>query len=100
MIFKKDNFLFGCILGLLAPFIGFIFFKYRNLSPLNYVEALEFIFQQSGHLLLTAALSVSLLANATLFTIYVNANIDKTAKGIFVVTLIYSLLGLAIKLFG
>jgi hypothetical protein len=100
MIFKKDNFLFGCILGLLAPFIGFIFFRYRNLSPLSYLEALEFIYQQSGHLLLTAAMSVSLLANATLFTICINAHIDKTAKGIFAVTLVYSLLTLAIKLFG
>ena len=100
MILKKDNFIFGFIMGLIAPFAGFAVFKYRQLSPLNYFEALQFIFVQPGHKMLTVAISLSLLANAVLFTIYINAHIDKTAKGIFVATLIYALTALSIKTFG
>ena len=100
MILKKDNFIFGFIMGLIAPFAGFAVFKYRQLGPLNYFEALQFIFVQPGHKMLTVAISLSLLANAILFTIYINAHIDKTAKGIFVATLIYAVTALSIKTFG
>ena len=53
-----------------------------------------------NHNLITAYISVSLFANALLFTLYVNAKIDKTAKGIFVVTVIYAVAALLIKYFG
>ena len=99
MFLKKDNFWMGFIMGLIAPFLGFIFFKYRNLTPLSYLEALQYIFVEPGHRILTAAMSVSLLANAIIFTLYVNAKIDKTAKGIFITTLVYGLVILLIKTF-
>jgi hypothetical protein len=35
-----------------------------------------------------------------LFTLFVNAKIDKTAKGIFIVTVIYAIAALLIKFFG
>jgi len=41
-----------------------------------------------------------LLANAVLFTLYVNTNRDKTAKGIFIVTLIYGIGILVLKIFN
>jgi hypothetical protein len=97
---KQDNFIYGFILGLIAPFLGFYFFKIRQLSVLSYWEALQYIFVQPGHKILTVAISLSLLANAVLFTIFINARIDKTAKGIFVATLIYALTALTIKTFG
>lgn len=78
---KKDNFIFGFIMDMLAPFVGFAVFKYTKLGPLNYFQALQYIFVQPGHRLLTVAISLSLMANAVLFTIYINARIDKTAKG-------------------
>ena len=97
---KKDNFIFDFIMGMLAPFVGFAVFKYTKLGPLNYFQALQYIFVQPGHRLLTVAISLSLMANAVLFTIYINARIDKTAKGIFWATLIYALTALSIKTFG
>ncbi len=100
MIFKKNNFIFGFILGLLAPLIGFIIFKYQKLGPLNFTEALQYLIVEPGHRLLTIAISLSLLANAVLFTLYINTHIDKTAKGIFVATLIYGLITLGLKTFG
>lgn len=97
---KKDNFIFGFIMGLLAPFVGFAVFKYTRLGPLSYTEALQYLFVQPGHRMLTVAISLSLMANAVLFTIYINAHIDNTAKGIFWATLIYALTALSIKTFG
>jgi uncharacterized membrane protein len=100
MIFKKDSFIFGFIMGLIAPFIGFAIFKYRKLGPLSYGEALQYLFIEPGYRMLTIAISLSLLANAVLFTIYINAHIDKTAKGIFAATIIYALTALSLKTFG
>ena len=53
-----------------------------------------------NHNLITAWISVSLFANALLFTLFVNAKIDKTAKGIFLVTVIYAVTALLIKFLG
>ena len=64
MIFKKDNFVFGFILGMVAPFAGFAVFKYTKLAPLSYFEALQFLFVQPGYRMLTVAISLSLMANA------------------------------------
>jgi hypothetical protein len=100
MIFKKDNFIFGFVMGLIAPFIGFAVFKYTKLASLNYWQALQFLFVEPGHKLLTVAISLSLMANAVLFTIYINARIDHTAKGIFWATLIYAITALSIKTFS
>lgn len=97
---KKDNFIFGFIMGLIAPLIGFVIFKYTKLGALSYRQALQYLFVQPGHNLLTVAISLSLMANAVLFTIYINARIDNTAKGIFWATLIYALTALSIKTFG
>lgn len=100
MILKKDKFIFGFLMGMIAPFAGFAVFKYRKLGPLSYKEALQFIFFEPGHQMLTVAISLSLMANAILFTIYINARIDNTAKGIFVATLIYAITALSIKTFS
>lgn len=99
-ILKKDNFIFGFVMGLLAPCIGFVIYKYNQLATLSYKEAIQYMVYQPGHNMLTVAISLSLLANATLFTIYINAGIDKTAKGIFAATIIYALTALSLKTFG
>jgi hypothetical protein len=47
--------------------------------------------------MLTLVSSVSLIANAVLFTFYVNARKDKTIKGIFLATVLYGITVLLIK---
>lgn len=98
MILKKDNFLLGTMLGLLGPLIGFVIFKLIKYSSFSLKEMYQWM--TMNHNLITAWISVSLFANALLFTIYVNARIDKTAKGIFLVTVIYAVAALLIKFFG
>ena len=57
------------------------------------------LFDDSGHKLLSVALTLALFVNAVLFTIYLNTRKDKTAKGIFLVTLVYGVVVLFLKLF-
>ena len=98
MIFKKDNFVFGFIMGLVAPALGVVLFKYTKLAALNFYEAMQFMILQPGHKLLTLAITLSLMANAILFTLYINAHIDKTAKGIFIATFIYAITAIILKI--
>lgn len=97
---RKDNFIFGFIMGLLLPLGGVIIYRYAKLGSFSTREVFQYLIYQPGHSLLTVALSLSLLANAVLFTLYINAHIDKTAKGVFVATLIYGLTVLSLKTFG
>jgi hypothetical protein len=47
--------------------------------------------------LISVSISVSLMANAILFTIYINGHRDKTAKGIFLLTVIYAIIAMIFK---
>ena len=95
MIFKKDNFIFGLVLGLIAPVFGFLLYKFVKFRPFTITEMFQWIRMNPN--LITVFISVSLFANAALFTIYINGHRDKTAKGIFVVTIIYAVIAMLFK---
>ena len=99
MILKKDNFVLGIILGIIAPVVGLLIFKMYKFTIFSIKETLQYFLVEPGFKTLTVALSLSLLMNALLFTIYINSGKDHTAKGIFVTTLIYGLIVLSIKTF-
>jgi hypothetical protein len=95
MIFKKDNFIFGLAVGFIAPMIGFLVYKLIKFKALSISEMFQWMKMNPG--LITVFISVSLMANAILFTVYVNGRHDKTAKGIFIMTMIYAVIALAFK---
>ncbi len=97
MIFKRDNFVFGLILGLLAPLAGFALYKFYKFQTLSFTELLQWLKLNPN--LITVYISVSLMANAVLFTIFINGHRDKTAKGIFVMTLVYAVIAMIFKYF-
>lgn len=100
MFWKKDNFWMGVVMGVIAPILGILAFKMYNFKMLTIRETLQWMFRvEPGFKTLTVALSLSLLLNALLFTIYINTHRDKTAKGIFATTLVYGLFVLIIKTF-
>ena len=75
--FKKDNLVFGLILGLFTPLlgmVGFYFYRFSILKPFQFIQYLGM-----EKRLITSMVSFSLLANAIIFTIYINNHIDKTA---------------------
>lgn len=95
MVFKKDNFIFGLALGFIAPLVGFMIFKLYKFQGLTLSEMLQWM--KFNPNLITVSISVSLMANAILFTIYINGHRDKTAKGIFVLTVIYAIVAMIFK---
>ena len=99
MILKKDSILLGLILGAFAPLMGLVIFKMYKFSVFSFKETFQYVTVEPGFRTLTVALSLSLLLNALLFTIYINTAKDNTAKGIFITTLIYGLIVLCIKTF-
>lgn len=94
-IFSKDNLKLGLLLGFLLPFIGMLGFYYYKFSRLTIWEFIQYLGIEQK--LITSMLSFSLLANAIFFTIYVNRHIDKTAKGIFIMTCVYAIAVLILK---
>ena len=98
MTLKRDNFLLGTLSGLVGPIVGFAIFKLVKYNNFSLKEMYQWM--TMNHNLITAWISVSLFANALLFTLCLNARIDKTAKGIFLVTVVYAIVALLIKFFG
>lgn len=98
MIFKKDNLRLGLVLGFLGPLIGLVLvylFK-PQFSGLGFFDFLDYFFNTNK--LITSVGALSLLANVVLFTLYINTHRDNTAKGIFLVTLIYGIGILVLKI--
>jgi len=95
MFLLKDNLKLGLVLGLLAPFAGMFGFYYWKFSGYTLKVFIQFLGVEKH--LITNMLSFSLLANAILFTAYVNTHKDNTAKGIFIVTCIYAVAALILK---
>lgn len=95
---KKDNLKLGLILGLLGPLLGlvFVYLLKDDFSGLPFGDFVDLFLHDNK--LITSIGALCLLANAVLFTIYINTQRDKTAKGIFVTTLIYGIAILILKL--
>lgn len=94
--FKQDHVGLGLVLGALAPVLGFVAYYFLKYRLFTFREFLDLLLEQ--HNLITAITSISLLANAVLFTLYLNSGKDQTAKGIFVITVLYGIAALLIKL--
>ncbi len=100
MIIFKDNLKLGLVLGLIAPLGGLLLFKWYKFGIFTFKEFFQFIFLEPGFKTLSAGLSLSLLLNALLFTLYINSRKDNTAKGIFITTAVYGMIILLIKTFA
>lgn len=93
---RKDNLRFGLLLGFLAPLIGLLIYylvQFRNVTSLPGF----FYYVITERALLTALVSVLLVANAGVFTWYVNKRKDRTAKGVFISTCVYGVAALIWK---
>ncbi len=96
-LFKKDNLKVGIIIGLIAPLLAMVIYYYLSFSR-SMTLAEYFYLLKTNKSLLTGVSSISLVANAVFFTIYINGHRDKTARGIFISTLLYGLTVLIYKL--
>lgn len=96
MILKRDNLQLGLILGLLGPIVGLLVIYLASYSSVSISVFLENFF--SDKRLLTPIGSLALLANVVLFTIFINTHRDRTAKGIFLITVVFGIAILILKI--
>jgi len=97
-ILKRDSLRLGLILGLLGPVLGLVVVYFVKFSLYGFMEFLDYFFNDNR--LITSIGVLCLLANAVLFTLYINTHRDKTAKGIFATTLVYGITILVLKIFN
>ena len=96
MIFKRDNLKLGLILGLLGPLIGLVVIYFIKFSSYTFFDFLDYFINDNK--MITSIGSLSLLANIVLFTLYINTHRDSTAKGIFILTVVYGISILVLKI--
>jgi hypothetical protein len=94
---KKDSILSGVILGLFAPMLGPVIYYFVVFNEINLTFNNFLVLMGENKSLLTGVSSLSLMANAVFFAICIHFRKDKTAKGIFLATLIYGIGVLLIK---
>ncbi len=92
---RSDNYLLGCVLGIFFPVISFLGYYYWKFSLFTFNDFIEAI--NDNRQLITAITIPCLFLNIILFTFYINGKKDKTAKGIFFVTLIYAVAAFLFK---
>lgn len=97
-ILKKDNLKLGILLGLIGPVLGLVIIYFLKFNSITFPEFLDLFLNTNK--LITSIGALCLLANAILFTVYINTHRDNTAKGIFVTTLIYGIGILILKIFN
>lgn len=99
MIFKRDNLKLGLLIGIIAPLISLAIYYFVKFYPVFSVgEMFEAL--KTNKRLITAISIPCLFLNVILFTIYINARKDKTAKGIFAITIVYAVASLLFKFLG
>ena len=96
---KKDNLVFGIVLGLLTPVITFfLYFLFAVYLP--YQRGLNEFVQilLNNRQMLPKVISICLLLNGAVFYLYTRQRKDITAKGIFLVTMLYAITIIVLKL--
>jgi hypothetical protein len=93
---KRDDIRLGFALGFLAPLISLAIYYLVRFYPLFSLKDF-FYFLSSNKNQITAVSVPCLVLNIALFTLYINSHRDKTAKGIFAVTLVYAITALLLK---
>ena len=95
---QKDDLKTGLLIGLVLPLVslfGYYFWKFSAYSFSDF-----FYYLRTNKQLLTAITIPCLVLNIALFTYCINTRRDETAKGVFVVTLVYALSSVLLKYFG
>lgn len=92
----KDNLKLGLILGFIAPLIVFLIVYFLRFTGYTFNEFVRVFFNEKK--LITFWGVWCLVGNIALFTFYINTSKDKTAKGVFAITVVYGIGILLMKL--
>jgi len=95
---KTDNWKLGLILGFLSPIAGLLIYYLMRFRLFSLKEFFQVLMMQKS--LMSGIVSIALITNVIVFTLFINKHRDKTAIGIFIATCIYALTGLCLKWFA
>ena len=95
---KQDKLALGILLGFLLPIIGFFLFYLGVFLPkhVSFAEYL-FLFRDNKNMIPKVA-SICLILNGFIFYFYTQSRKDLTSKGIFLVTMLYAVGILLLKI--
>lgn len=93
----RDNIKLGLVLGFLSPVLGMTIYYLMRFRLFSVGDFFRVLMMQKS--LMSGVVSIALVANAIVFTIYINKHKDQTAKGIFIATCIYAVAALALRWF-
>lgn len=95
-----DRLVVGMVLGLVAPVAGLLVFKQVNFPTTPLSTFLYDVFLNPAYRsMLSGVLTVSLVANALVFTVFIQTTQDRAAKGVFLSTALYGVGILILKFF-
>ncbi len=94
---KKNNLQLGLVLGFLAPFLGFALYYLMRFRLFTIKEFWQVLMMQKS--LISGIISLALIVNVIVFTLYINKRLDKTATGVFIATCVYAITALVFKWF-
>ncbi len=97
-ILKRDNLKLGLVLGLLTPVIGILVFYLWRFSSYTFQEF--WLNLQSNRNLVTSIAVICMFLNIVVFTLYINTRRDQTAKGVFIITVVFGIVALVFKFLG
>jgi len=95
---RRDDLKIGVILGLIGPVIGLFGYYYWKFSLYSFSDFMTAL--RMNKPLVTAITIPCLLVNIIFFTYFINTKKDQTARGVFVVTLIFAVTALLFKIWG
>ncbi|MEZ2442002.1 hypothetical protein QFZ51_001436 [Chitinophaga sp. W3I9] len=96
---KKDNLPLGILLGFLTPLLAFFLYYFFVIKPHNNVGLGQFLgILKDNKQMIPKLTSICLLLNGLVFFLYTRKRLDITAKGIFLMTMLYAIGILLLKL--
>jgi hypothetical protein len=95
LFLKNDNFKLGFLLGLLVPLVVFTVLYFIRFPDYEFGEFLDMFPRQNA--LITFFGAWCMVGNIALLTLFLNTNKYQTAKGVFVISVIYGISILLLK---
>lgn len=92
---KADNLKLGLLLALVLPLAVFFLIYFARFSYYPLDEFMQTLRQETR--LITFFAAWCLVANIALFTLFINTRRDRSARGVFIVTVIYGALFLMVR---
>lgn len=99
IMLKQDKLSLGVLVGFLTPIAAFLLYWLLAVYLSKHINLADFlIYLKNARQQIPKVISICLLANGIVFYFYTRARLDITAKGILLITLLYAIVILLLKI--